>query len=116
MACAGDDILLHARGEHREVSGVTCHADYQIPVLLLVDLSVEQRLLVDDVELDVFSAVEHVGPDHGSELCDILISVLTDPAFSVDGLTGESMIWNTNGEVNKAPKAVIIKNGVYVGL
>lgn len=51
-----------------------------------------------------------------SELCDILISVFSDPNFSVDGITGQGMTWTSNGEVNKAPKAVVIKDGVYVGL
>lgn len=51
-----------------------------------------------------------------SELCEILIGVITDPGFSVDGLTGTGMVWNANGEVNKDPKAVVIKDGVYVGL
>lgn len=50
------------------------------------------------------------------ELCDILISVLTDPNFSVDGLTGLDMTWNPNGQVNKLPSTVIIKNGKYVGI
>lgn len=50
------------------------------------------------------------------ELCDILISVLTDSNFSVDGITGNGMTWTVNGEVNKAPKAVVIKDGAYVGL
>ena len=50
------------------------------------------------------------------EICSILISVFTDPNFSYDGVTGNSMVWNAEGEVNKAPKAVVIKDGVYVGL
>ena len=50
------------------------------------------------------------------ELCEILIGVFSDPSFSVDGITGEGMTWTAEGEVNKAPKAVVIKNGVYVGL
>lgn len=50
------------------------------------------------------------------DLCEILISVFSDPSFSVDGITGESMTWTAAGEVNKAPKAVVIENGVYVGL
>jgi len=51
-----------------------------------------------------------------SELCEILISVFSDPSFSVDGVTGDGMTWTVDGEVNKAPKAVIIKDGAYVGL
>ena len=50
------------------------------------------------------------------ELCTILISVFTDPAFSSNGVTGDGMVWTANGEVNKAPKAMVIENGVYVGL
>ena len=30
------------------------------------------------------------------------------------GLTGDSISWQANGEPNKTPKAVVIKNGVYV--
>lgn len=36
--------------------------------------------------------------------------------ISVSGLTGENMTWEVTGEVNKAPKAVIIKNAEYTGL
>ncbi|MBP5198055.1 MAG: ABC transporter substrate-binding protein [Lachnospiraceae bacterium] len=50
------------------------------------------------------------------ELCDILISTISSDDFSVDGLTGAGMKWNASGEVNKSPKAVIIKDGVYVGM
>ena len=50
------------------------------------------------------------------DICKILVSVFSDPSFSVDGITGEGMTWTANGEVNKAPKAVVIKDGVYVGL
>ncbi|MBR4587345.1 MAG: ABC transporter substrate-binding protein [Lachnospiraceae bacterium] len=50
------------------------------------------------------------------DLCEILISVLTDTGFSTNGLTGEKMQWSKEGEVDKAPKAVVIKEGVYVGL
>ena len=50
------------------------------------------------------------------ELCDVLISVFTDAGFTVDGVTGEGMTWTAAGEVNKAPKAVVIKDGTYVGL
>ena len=50
------------------------------------------------------------------ELCEILISVFTDPDFSADGVTGLGMVWDANGQVNKQPKAVVIKDGVYVGM
>ncbi|MCR5210660.1 MAG: ABC transporter substrate-binding protein [Lachnospiraceae bacterium] len=51
-----------------------------------------------------------------ADLCEILIGVFTNPDFSVDGITGQGMVWGANGEVNKAPKAVVIENGVYVGM
>jgi len=51
-----------------------------------------------------------------SDLCEILISVFSDPSFTVDGVTGSGMTWTSEGQVNKAPKAVVIKDGVYVGL
>ena len=50
------------------------------------------------------------------DICKILVSVFSDPSFSVDGITGEGMTWTANGEVNKAPKAVVIQNGAYVGM
>ena len=50
------------------------------------------------------------------ELCEILISVFTDAEFSADGVTGLGMVWDANGQVNKEPKAVVIKDGVYVGM
>ena len=41
-----------------------------------------------------------------------LISQFTSMTFN--GVTGENMTWAANGEVSKAPKAVVITNGVYV--
>ena len=46
------------------------------------------------------------------EIADILIEQFTTMTF--DGVTGTSVTWAANGEVSKAPKAVIIRNGVYV--
>lgn len=46
------------------------------------------------------------------EICEKLIAVM--PNLKVDGLTGEGMTWSTTGEVSKAPRAVVIKDGVYV--
>lgn len=49
-------------------------------------------------------------------ICDKLIAQFTDPSFTIDGLTGEGMTWSTTGEVSKAPKGMVIKDGVYVGM
>lgn len=41
-------------------------------------------------------------------------AVAAMPTLSVDGITGQGMTWLATGEVSKAPKAVVIKDGVYV--
>lgn len=46
--------------------------------------------------------------DIGTALKEAVTSV------TIDGLTGKQMTWKESGEVNKAPMAVIIENGVYV--
>ncbi|MDR3069499.1 MAG: ABC transporter substrate-binding protein [Propionibacteriaceae bacterium] len=49
-----------------------------------------------------------------SEINDALIAQFTSMSF--DGLTGNQMTWGTNGQVSKAPKGMVIKNGAYVGM
>lgn len=49
-----------------------------------------------------------------SELGDLLKAAM--PKATIDGTTGTGMSWAATGEVNKDPKAVVIKNGVYVGM
>ena len=46
------------------------------------------------------------------EIGAALVGVM--PEISADGLTGEAMTWAPTGEVSKAPKAMVIENGVYV--
>ena len=45
------------------------------------------------------------------DICDALIAQFSDMSFS--GITGENMTWK-DGMVDKAPAAVVIKDGVYV--
>ncbi len=45
------------------------------------------------------------------ELGTALKGVMTQ--ISVDGLTGAGMTWAATGEVNKAPRAVVVKDGAY---
>ncbi len=47
------------------------------------------------------------------EICEAMIGQFTSMTF--DGLTGANMTWNATGEVSKAPQAIIIQDGVYVG-
>ena len=61
------------------------------------------------------AALEAAGctPDmSAADICEALIQVM--PNITVDGVTGEGMTWGSNGEVSKAPMAVVIKDGVYV--
>ena len=49
-----------------------------------------------------------------SEICDALKVSMTE--ITVNGLTGENMSWEASGEPNKAPKAVVIKDGADAAL
>ncbi|MCR4764519.1 MAG: ABC transporter substrate-binding protein [Lachnospiraceae bacterium] len=56
-----------------------------------------------------------VTPDmSASEICDKLTAQFTSMTFN--GLTGQNVTWSASGEVSKSPKAVVIKDGVYVGV
>ena len=46
-----------------------------------------------------------------SDMCEAMKTAMTE--ITIDGLTGEGMTWNANGEPEKAPKAVKIVDGVY---
>lgn len=49
--------------------------------------------------------------DGVSGICDKMKVAMTE--ITVDGLTGASMSWSADGTVNKAPKAMEIKDGAY---
>lgn len=49
-----------------------------------------------------------------SDICEALKTSFVE--IEVDGLTGENMTWTADGETNKAPKAVVIKDGVYTAM
>lgn len=50
------------------------------------------------------------------DICAKLVAEFTNPEFKFDGLTGIGMTWSATGEVSKAPKGMVIKDGVYVGM
>ena len=53
-----------------------------------------------------------VTPDmSASDICDALKTAMTE--IQIDGLTGTEMHWTAEGEPQKAPKAVEIKDGKY---
>lgn len=65
----------------------------------------------------IYTALEkgEATPDmSNSEIADILIKQFTSMTFN--GITGTDVTWSKAGEVSKAPKAVVIKDGVYVGV
>lgn len=51
-----------------------------------------------------------------SDICDKLVEKFTASDFKIDGLTGSNMVWSETGEVSKAPKGMVIKDGAYVGM
>ena len=51
--------------------------------------------------------------DPAEDICDKMIAAMQE--LEITGLTG-AMTWSSNGEVDKVPTAMIIRDGVYVGL
>lgn len=63
----------------------------------------------------IYQAITAASIEQGAsteEICEAMIAQFTTMSFS--GLTGENMTWNAQGQVDKAPAAVVIENGVYV--
>lgn len=48
------------------------------------------------------------------DICTAMTAAMTE--ISIDGLTGDGITWDASGEPTKAPKAVVIKNGVYTAM
>ena len=70
-----------------------------------------------DVIYAIAQACENAGVTADMSAADInaaLIAQFTSMTF--DGLTGAGMTWAATGEVSKTPMAVVIENGVYVGM
>lgn len=61
------------------------------------------------------AAIEKAGLKSDASVADVneaLKKAITE--ITVDGLTGAGMKWEASGEVSKAPRAVVIKDGTYV--
>jgi len=70
-----------------------------------------------DVIYALAQACENAGVTADMSAQDVnakLIEQFTSMTF--DGLTGAGMTWAATGEVSKTPMAVVIENGVYVGV
>lgn len=51
-----------------------------------------------------------------SDICDALKTAIVDIEFKGLTTAGEVMTWDASGEPNKAPMAVVIKDGVYTSM
>ena len=63
------------------------------------------------------ASIEKAGvtPDQSvSDICNALKTAMTQ--IKVDGVTGLGMTWTAEGEPNKSPKGMVIKNGEYVAM
>ncbi len=59
-------------------------------------------------------AAEATADMTAEELNTLMVEQFTTMTF--DGLTGEGATWGANGQVNKAPKGMVIQDGAYVGM
>ncbi len=62
-------------------------------------------------------ACENAGVTADMSTADITAALVSQfGSMTFNGLTGSDVTWAATGEVSKAPKAIIIKDGVYVGV
>ena len=63
----------------------------------------------------IAQALEAAGVSATDSQADITAALKTQfTSMTFDGLTGTDVTWNENGEVSKAPKAIVIQDGAYV--
>lgn len=70
-----------------------------------------------DVIYALYQACMTAGVDgntSAADACEKLVAQFTSMTF--DGLTGSGMTWSESGMVSKVPTAVVVKDGVYVGM
>lgn len=68
-----------------------------------------------DAVMAIAQALEASGVSATDSTTDITAALKTQfTSMTFDGLTGTGVTWNANGEVSKAPKAIVIQNGAYV--
>lgn len=70
-----------------------------------------------DAVYAIYEAVKHAGVTAdmtAEEMCPLLSRAMTE--ITLDGITGSgnSLAWDANGEVQKAPVVVVIQSGMYV--
>lgn len=68
-----------------------------------------------DAVMAIAQALEKAGVSATDAQADITAALKTQfTSMTFDGLTGTNVTWNENGEVSKAPKAIVIQGGAYV--
>lgn len=68
-----------------------------------------------DAVMAIAQALEKAGVSATDAQADITAALKTQfTSMTFDGLTGTGVTWNENGEVSKAPKAIVIQGGAYV--
>ena len=68
-----------------------------------------------DAVMAIAQALEKAGVSATDAQADITAALKTQfTSMTFDGLTGTGVTWNENGEVSKAPKAIVIQDGAYV--
>lgn len=102
VASASDEKTQHFVSAYQEAYG-------EIPNQFAADAY--------DAIFIIKAAAEKAGvtPDMSvSEITDALKAAMTE--ITVDGLTGTGMTWSADGEPNKTPNAVVIKDGEYTAM
>ena len=63
----------------------------------------------------IAEALEESGVSPSDSTDDITAALIEQfTSMTFNGITGTDVTWNENGEVSKAPKAIVIKDGTYV--
>ncbi|MBQ3797975.1 MAG: ABC transporter substrate-binding protein [Butyrivibrio sp.] len=99
-ADATDDLTVKFVSQYKEKYG-------EIPNQFAADAYDAVYIIKQAIE------AKNVTPDMStSDICEALKSAMTE--IEAAGLTSAKMTWAANGEPNKEPKAVVIKDGAYV--
>lgn len=68
-----------------------------------------------DAVYAIKQALENSDVTPASSTDDIIAALIEQfTSMTFNGITGQNVSWNENGEVTKSPKAVIVKDGAYV--
>ena len=93
---------LYAKPYELIIKGVKENTDRLISELKKLNASIKRHM--DKQTADMSAA----------DICAKMIEWFTTKSF--DGITGTAMTWGKDGAVSKDPMAVVIENGVYVGV